>query len=185
MSFDFSVYKRIEIPEGRVKQIARASDGLVLWKSGYINQIPLSINADGSIYNGGKGYKDGFRVRSGGEETGANNSRCTGYIKVNGGDVIRIAGCDVERITNTNAINVSDASFNNIGQVTPNFSVAGYGIFGLGGAYEAYCWYSGKIENGVYEWIVPPIESNIAYIRVTGCVQNKKDMVVTVNEEIT
>jgi len=114
------------------------------------------------------GYKDGYRIRSSGAEAEIADGACTGYIKVNGGDVVRVTGCDVTKAYNTNAINVYDGSFNNLGQIVANYKSAGYGIFATSGAYVAYCWDSGKIENGVYEWTVPPSESGIAYIRVTG-----------------
>lgn len=184
MIFDFSAYPRIEIPEGRVKQIARASDGLVLWKAGYINQVPLSINADGSIYNDGLGYKTGYRIRSGGAETALNGCTITGYIRVNAGDVVRFYDMtNANLIASGTAINASDANFTNIGQAASN---ANYGIFF--GDYSAYAWSSAVDEgDGVYRWIVPPAASGVAYIRVgiyNTTTAVGENMIVTINEEI-
>lgn len=62
---DFSNVKSITIPEGKVKRILSGST--VLWQSGYTNLVPLSTEADDkTIYNGGLGYKNGYRIRSGG-----------------------------------------------------------------------------------------------------------------------
>lgn len=180
---DFSTVKSITIPEGKVTQIA--SNGAVLWKSGPKNWVRYSINADGSIYNNGLGYKNGYRVRSGGEEGAVNNTACTGFIPVKGGDVVRISGCNFSYKSNSNAINVSNASFTNIGQFT--MLPASYGIFASG--YTAYGHGSVVEEKtGVWKWIVPPAASGVAYIRVTGydgsVAQPGANLIVTINEEI-
>lgn len=185
----FSGCKRLDIPDGRVKSITRKSDGQLLWKSGYTNQVPLSINADGSIYNGGLGYKNGYRVRSGGAEAAA-EATCTGFIPVQGGDVIRISGRIRFSINSTNnAINVSDASFTNLGQLTPSYANSGYGILAASADWGAYGYPSVTEESaGVWKWVVPPAESAVAYIRVTGYNTSAelpgKELIVTVNEEI-
>ena len=73
MSLNFKDYIYLDIPEGRVKQIARKSDGLVLWKQGYTNQVPKSTDTNGSIYNG-TGYKDNTRLSSSGGVSGVTPS---------------------------------------------------------------------------------------------------------------
>lgn len=182
---DFTGVKAITIPEGDVKQITRKSDGVVLWKSGYKNWVKYSTESDGkTIYNGGLGYKNGYRVRSGGAEGADAYGACTGFIPVKGGDVIRISGCDFAHAANGNAINVSDASFTNIGQFT--MIPAQYGIFAS--SYSAYSHKSVVQEKtGVWKWIVPPAASGVAYIRVTGYGNSSHgaDLIVTINEEIT
>lgn len=61
-------------------------------KTGYTNQIPLSIDADGNPYNNGLGYKTGTRLNSSSNEVAISGMCCTGYIQLTGkaGDVIRI-----------------------------------------------------------------------------------------------
>lgn len=52
----------------------------------YTNQIPLSVNADGSEYvgaNGEDGYNTGHRVNSSGAEVAQTGMCCTGYIQYN------------------------------------------------------------------------------------------------------
>lgn len=58
----------------------------------YINQIPLSTDSNGAIYNGGLGYKNGFRISSSGGESANASSFITGFIPVKAGDVIRFSG---------------------------------------------------------------------------------------------
>lgn len=184
MSFNFADYKRIDIPEGRVKQIARASDGLVLWTAGYINQIPLSIDTDGSIYNG-TGYKRGYRISSSGAEAAMDYTSCSGFIPVSPGDVVRITNCNFSYASISNAINAANSSFTSIGRWT--MSLTQYGIFD--GSYSAYSYGSVVVEKtGVWKWVVPPAASGVAYIRLS-CYDTVSggpyEMVLTINEEIT
>lgn len=153
-------------------------NGLLIWKAA-INQISLSINSDGTIYNS-IGYKDGYRVRSGGAEGAYSAASCSGFIKVNAGDIIRIAGCDFDIVDTSNAINVSDSTFTNIGQFTSQN--ANYGIFA--NTYSAYSYTSVvKEKNGVWKWVVPPAASGVAYIRVTGNTGGDgSSFLVTINE---
>lgn len=45
--------------------------------------LTSSINADGTPYNGGLGYKDGYRIKSDGTEASTTaNVACTGFIRV-------------------------------------------------------------------------------------------------------
>lgn len=190
MSINFTNYNGIQIPEGKIKKISRKNDDVILWKSKYINRVTLSINADGTIYNNGLGYKNGYRVRSGGAEIAQDISACTGFIPVKGGDVIRIYGWTRYQYPNnsSNAINVANSSFANIGQI----GSSSYGIFASGGGYTNYDMKT--IEDGadgVSKWIVPPDESGVTYIRVSG--YNDKEpnrynvgsyLIVTINEEI-
>lgn len=188
MSVNFASYPRLDIPEGRVKQIHKKSDGQVLWKAGYINEVRRSINTNGTIYNG-TGYKNGYRIRSGGAEGAQADAACTGFIPVKGGDIVRISGCNFAQSSTSNAINVADASFSNIGQMTPSYADAGYGIFAPSAAYQSYCYKKAVVKESanVWRWTVPPAASGAAYIRVTGynaSGNHGANMIVTINEEI-
>lgn len=184
---DFSTVKKVTIPEGEVKQIAK--DGVVLWKSGYKNWVRYSTESDGTtIYNGGLGYKNGYRIRSGGVEGENARTTCTGFIPVKGGDIVRISGCDFTGANNGNAINVSDSSFANTGQFT--MLTAAYGILAAGAAYGDYNHTSVVEETaGVWKWVVPPAASGVAYIRVSAwnstATYPGENLIVTINEEIT
>lgn len=152
----------------------------------YKNWVLHSINQDGTIYNDGLGYKNDYRVRSGGAETEDNNSSCTGYIPVKGGDVIRMFGWPFEGTQNGNAINIYNSNFAVLGQTATN-SDSGATFQ----TYSAYAIYANgglpKDSKGVYTWIVPPSESGIVYIRVSGDDPHNgapgSKMIVTINEE--
>ena len=181
---ELSAVKAVTIPEGAVKAILCA--GKTLWEAGgYTNQVPLSIDTDGSIYNG-SGYKNGYRVRSGGTEAALNNCSVTGYIPAQGGDSIRLSGWDFAAVSVGNAINVYDDSFACLGQFTSQGS--GYGIFATGESYAGYGRSSVTVEDDVCTWIMPPEAAGIRYLRLSGYDSLNgapgARMIVTVNEEI-
>ena len=160
----------------------------------YTNQVPLSTESDGkTIYNGGLGYKNGYRIRSGGAEGALACSAHTGFIPVKPGDIIRIGGLDFGS-TNSHgsAMNVANSSFTNIGQFS--MTSGEYGIF-LESAYRGFSKASVVQEKtGVWKWVVPPASSGVAYIRVS-CntyptssnvypAADGSKLIVTINEEI-
>ena len=67
----------------------------------YTNQIPISTDSDGSIFND-TGYKQDYRINSSGtvadKASGGITTDCfaTGFIPVKGGDVIRFSGAYTE-----------------------------------------------------------------------------------------
>ena len=156
-------------------------------KINFTNLVPTSIDSDGTIYNGGLGYKNGYRIRSGGAEGALASSAHTGFIPVNGGDVIRISGMNYsDGNGHGSAMNVSDSNFTNIGQFS--MQSGDYGIFES--TYKSYNRTSVVEEKtGVWKWVVPPAASGIAYIRVSANAYNRdpadgSKLIVTVNEEI-
>lgn len=177
---DLSKFKKLFIAGIELKELYAGKK--------YTNQVPISTDADGvTIYNGGKGYKDGYRIRSGGAEGATTAGSCTGFIPVKGGDAVYFSGWDFSAKYNENAVNVADSSFTNIGQ----FAGQGeYGIFAPGAAYAAYS--RGSVieeSSGVWKWVVPPAASGVSYIRVSGFTRptgygNYSNMIVTINEEI-
>lgn len=184
---DFSSIKAITIPEGTVTKIT--ASGIILWQAvTYKNWVKFSTESDGvTIYNGGKGYKDGYRVRSGGAEASTANGSVTGFIPAKAGDVIRMSGYNALQTANENAINVFNDILSNLGQSCAGNASYGYGMF-TESAYSSYNWgkANGVVEEsaGVYKWTVPP-NSDIAFIRITGYTGGKgASMIVTVNEEI-
>lgn len=184
MSFDFSKYVRLDIPEGRVKKITRKADGVVLWKAGYVNQVPISKDENGNIYNG-TGYKNGYRVRSGGAEATQSTAVCTGFIPFKKGDILRISP-PFSGLNTSNAINFADANFNNLGQrVDANY---GYGICSSD-------IYDSVVIDGISTLTYSDdFDNSVAYVRITHSLNNPSesesyvtsgaDMIVTINEEI-
>jgi hypothetical protein len=177
----FSDLKSLTIPEGEVTKITVG--GVTIWEN-MKNWVKFSTEADGvTIYNGGLGYKDGYRIRSGGAEGTTTRGSCTGFIPLKAGDTVRLSGYNAIYSDAANAINVFNASKENIGQATANVPAQGYGIFET--QYEAYGWASiTQNPTGVYVWIAPP-NADIAFMRVSGyTLADGSKMIVTVNQEI-
>lgn len=189
MAFNFGDYIYLSIPEGEVKQIADGS-GQVIWKRGYINQVPRSTDTDGSIFNG-TGYKDNVRLSSSGGISGSaqNGSVATGFIPYSGGDagVIRMKGVrwlntsedglghyyiifyDKNK-TKINYLSASEYEYNaHIVTVTRDAN----GV-------ESVVW---NQDYGTSNALLQSIRSNPAFIRINAYGKGK-DMVVTINEEI-
>lgn len=161
-------------------------NGVQIWQRLSVNnKILSSINTDGTIYNDGLGYKTGYRVRSGGGEAESALCTCTGFIAVNPGDVVRIAGCSFDVAVNENAINVSNSTFTNIGQLV--MAGGSYGIFTTT-EFQSYSYNSVvKETDGIWKWIVPPANSGVAYIRINGYNYPEPSggrLILTINEEI-
>lgn len=166
-------------------------NGVLSWQEPvtYKNWVKYSTESDGvTIYNNGKGYKDGYRIRSGGAEVDMQQATCTGYIKVVDGDIIRWSGIDFSQKNTANALNVYDANFTNLGQICSNEGY--YGIFETDTSLTKYRWDSIVEEpNEVYRWIIPS-NKGISYIRLTGATSpsgvqaNGSKFIVTINEEI-
>jgi hypothetical protein len=183
---DFSIIKALTIPEGEVTKIE--ANGVVLWQAvTYKNWAKYSTEADGTtIYNNGLGYKDGYRVRSGGAEAELVRAICTGFIPFKKGDVLRIYPAFIGKNTE-NAINFSDASRTNLGQQT---GVTSYGICQV----NQSLWVASakNVVDGVTVVDISniPNANDVAYVRVTnykgegGTISSGAEMIITVNEEI-
>lgn len=178
---DFPKVKSMTIPEGTVKKIEVG--GVVLWKSGYTNLVPLSTEADGkTIYNSGLGYKDGYRVRSGGADAVLDKAVCTGFIPFVKGDILYIYPPFTGQNSN-NAINFYDGSYTNLGQITD--SGARYGIcVDTGDAFKATLGDGVSVldlSNNTFSGV-----ESIAFVRITNDYNavSGAEMIITKNEEI-
>lgn len=93
---DFSTVKSIVTPNGEVIKIT--VNGNILWEAiTYTNQVPISTDTDGSIFNG-TGYIENRRLSSSGglSSSAQNGSVTTGFIPFPDGDktIIRIKGVE-------------------------------------------------------------------------------------------
>lgn len=129
---------------------------------GYTNQIPLSTDAEGNPYNGGLGYKQGYRVStSSGGESVATGMCVTGYIAVPHGCIVRTRDIDFTDSDATFAWYNADYSMNSSGYCNKYFE-----------------------EDGVSG--VSQCTNTMAadgFLRLSGAFGD--DPIVTVNEEIT
>ena len=182
----FENVKALSIPEGIVTKIE--SLGKILWQAiAYKNWIPYSVDTNGSPYNGGLGYKIGYRVRSGGVEAPLDGQACSGFMPCKGGDVLRFGFSNFasvwtdDNILNT-YLNFSDNSKTNLGQMTSQ--PANYGIFEkMPNEYKNI-----KKVNGFWEYTVVD-GYNIGFVRFTiphkdSTHNDPTKFIVTVNEEI-
>lgn len=173
----------LTIPEGKVKKILRGTT--LLWQS-VKNWVKYSTEADGvTIYNNGLGYKDGYRVRSGGVEVSESFSTCTGYIPYKKGDVLYIYP-PFNGGNTQNAINFYKTDFEVFGQITD----AGVTYGSCTSAFKT------TIVNGVSVLDISNVTvsgvEQIAYVRITNGLrsyspinmQSGSEMIITKNEEI-
>lgn len=60
-----------------------------------VNQLPLAIDSNGDPYNGGAGYKAGYRINSAGAESAMSGKYVTGFIPVSAGDKVTFSGMSI------------------------------------------------------------------------------------------
>lgn len=140
----------------------------------YTNQVPLSVDASGAIYNG-VGYKSGVLLNSSGAEIPNSGVAVSGYIPVKKGDIIRIKDTSQANFDMTlmMTLTADKAGTANCGKIINTIqSSALYGTVTVSG--NVVTWDTSGI--GYYFW------DNFAWLRVTT---HSADAIVTVNEEIT
>lgn len=187
---DLSTIKAITIPEGNVMKIE--TNGVVMWQAvTYKNWVKYSTETNGvTIYNSGKGYKDGYRIRSGGAEAEQAWTTITGYIPFVKNDKLYIYPPFVGENT-TNTVNFYDSGHNCLGQITDSGGVYGF----CTSAFKT------KVENGVSVLDISAVTvsgvENVAFVRIGNYINDgssvgKKspiksgsEMIITKNEEIT
>ncbi len=143
----------------------------------YTNQIPISIDTDGSVYNG-KGYKDDYRLNSSGAETALTGTAVTGFIPVNKLDVIRLKNIAMTTADSTgNYIHYYDSSFTDINGAKSN-QFTGNEWFISNQQYDT--------NGNLISFIVgrDDYAGEVAYIRVS-CSGLDANSIITVNESIT
>lgn len=90
MSMNLSSFKKLTIGGIALKQLF--IDGIQVWKS-FTNQVPISTDTDGSIFNK-TGYKENVRLSSSGSisSSAQSGSVTTGFIPFKNTDVVRLKG---------------------------------------------------------------------------------------------
>ena len=180
---DFRTLKKLTIGGVELKQLF--INGVQVWKSGYKNWVPYSTTEDGKTIYNGTGYKEGYRVRSGGAEATTTTSTVTGFMPIKGSSVVRVGGTNTtfKNGGTAQAINVYNSSFTVLGQIVGNATSGGYGMFDEP-AWVAYGSQTVVQEDTYWQWAAPPDTSGIAYIRVTGRTMDGTKLIVTIDEEI-
>lgn len=162
----------------------------------YTNQIPISTDTDGSIFNT-TGYKESKRIGSSGTESDLTNPTSatkppfiTGFIPCKQGDVIRLKNCYIPTEDGSNDIaadqNSYGSAFWGIRSGLYDASKAKITVFSWGMLYENdltivkdYTSVNGKINQFTIA------QSGVSYIRITLATDTTPaDAILTVNEEI-
>ena len=89
-----------------------------------INWILRSIASDGTPYNGGVGYKEGYRINSSGVETATANTVVSGFIPYNGESVELILP-NASKSSGYNYLHVYDSNFNVIKKTASGATIDG------------------------------------------------------------
>ena len=156
------------------EEIPDLTDTEIITAPGYTNQIPISTDTGGSVYNG-VGYKSGVSLNSSGEEIPSSGAAVSGYIPVRKGDIIRIKDTSQANFDMTlmMTLTAAKAGTENCGKTISNIQGnAMYGTLTING--NVATWDTSGI--GYYFW------NDFAWLRVTT---HSADAIVTVNEEIT
>lgn len=168
---------KYEMEDGSVIDIGE----LVLSESEtVINQIPLSTDAEGNLFNNGQGYKTDYRLSlSGGDETAASGYECTGFIPAKSGDVIRIKGIELTEENATNIICYDSNKNPYRGSLSSgNYGKTLYHLFVTHGTND------GDVYTATLSRTLADVfDSGLAYIRI-GSKSITADSILTVNQEI-
>lgn len=171
-----------------IKLVKLFINGVQVWKSGYKNWVPYSLESGGaSIYNGGLGYKDGYRLSSSGAEKTQDGSTLTGFIPTKLGDVIRMAGVTWGTTASEgySYIQFYNSNFKIVHTVNRYQMESANGITNSGSTVDQTNSSVLTDSNGVTTFnIVFKIIKDYSYIRISAD-GNGADMIVTINEEIT
>lgn len=159
---------------GHIVIVAVATE--IVIEPSYTNLLPLAVDASGSPYNGGKGYKSGYKMSTGsGNESATTGAYCSGFMPISDiYDYIRVKNITLSETANVNNFTFYDASKTKIGVSTAN---------GTAGAFHVSIENEG---NGVYKCRPSSFVSTstpIAFFRFS-CGGITDETIVTVNEEI-
>ena len=145
----------------------------------FINQIPISINEDGSLFvgtNGEKGYKTNYRISmSGGGESAAEGSEVTGFIPATRNSVIRIKNIAYEGDATRGVVGYN-ANFQKVTNVN---GIALQVMFAQDGTDEG----NGVIRSKVLGEYTHFKSDNLKYIRLASTDINENS-IITIDQEI-
>lgn len=141
--------------------------------SSYTNQIPISTDADGNIFNG-VGYQEGYRLNGSGVASAQGGTYITGFIPCAPGDIARFSGINITSGGSAYAgvrIGFYDANKNII--LAPYWSVA---VGTSSGTFD---------DAGNLTSMTIPTYSDytVAFVRFSSYYMDKKS-IITINEEI-
>lgn len=163
--YDGSAEKSVAIPD--------LVDAETVTAPAYTNQVPISVDSSGAVYNG-VGYKAGVMLNTSGEEISGSGTVASGFIPVKKGDIIRIqdtsqSGIDTSLIL---CLTAAKSGAGNCGKTIAN--IQGNAIYGA-------LTISGNTATWDTSGIVYYFWNDFAWLRISA---QSANAVVTVNEEI-
>lgn len=167
--------KVINVGRGSTRSLAIPNISL------YTNQLPISTNADGTIYNG-KGYATNTRLStSSSEPTSATGWCCTGFIPCKIGDVLRFKNMEFFDISGDGG----STSRSTIIAYKNDFTTNGMNMTWSKTSKPSDAWEAVYNDNGdIIQMTIPAsLASNQVYIRLS-CGHLDDTSIITVNEEI-
>ena len=188
---DLSTLKELMI-DG-IKLVELYINGILVWAAKtFTNQVPLSTDTDGSIFNG-VGYRENVRLSSSGGISGSAQagSVTTGFIPFPSGDatVIRMKGVNWSNVYDIGAtghyyINFYDSSKKFLAYLSageaPNYTHVVTVARDSDGV-ESVVW---NRSYGTSNTLLQYVRNKAAYVRINAHGKGA-DMIVTINEEIT
>ena len=112
---------KYEDAEGNVVEIGTIDIG-----GSVTNILPLAVNSDKTLYNGGKGYKEGYRLNSSGTETAQTGMYVTGFMPIKWGDDMYLSGMTLKPNDSSTGryiyVNLYTSEFASVGRITGNNS---------------------------------------------------------------
>lgn len=190
MAIDFSTLKKLSIAGIELKKLL--INGIEIWKS-FTNALSLAVDSSGSLFNDGKGYKDGYRLNSSGTESAASGRCVTGFIPIKSGDVLYLSNITMKPKSGNTGYNhvyvwLYKSDFSKL--ATSNSYISGNNnAFPDASEYLKYDSSGNVIELqvgapiGNWQWLSSAQLSELAYVRFSAQ-SITSDSIVTINEEI-
>lgn len=142
------------------------------------NQVPISIDSDGTLYNNGQGWKTGYRIKDGdGTEYALSGSEVTGFIPITRSDTFRAKNF-TKSDNSYNLIAFYDSSFAFVKPFTGSSSYNPLSQFVQDDGTLAGC-----LDNLTTSNITETQLNSVAYMRLSFSVIDNTT-VVTVNESL-
>lgn len=150
----------------------------------YKNQVPYSIDIDGSVYND-TGYIEGYRLSSNGDLKEQNNTICTGFIPAKPNDIIRASNTIWGTTVSYGYAYIAfyDKNFNYLAHIN-RYQNTGAAISNCSSNIEKTLSTITTDSSGVITFnphFNTPVD--YAYVRISA-EDLGKEMIVTINEEI-
>lgn len=154
----------------------------------YVNRLNQAIDAIGTAYNGGQGWKTGFRLNSSGAEAALEGMEVTGFIPCAYGDTVYLRGIgwDIDSgNTSQTYVWAYDAGFNPLAYAIAVDFQNGTNAFPSSASADGNgCLTKFVVDDGFFANLKSGSLSNAAYFRL-NCESITGDSVITVNQSIT